>query len=233
MKGPGHGWYEVMPILVPCWTHFPFLMQKTPYLTPERMVRGQPLAEPPVKCGQAFVIPRNQVLRRARKRSVLPCLGGPAGCWFGPDRCYSGPGPRTSTTWGLESRSAGVSPSVTSDSLWRHGLYVGSSVRGILHARLQEWVAIPFFSRSSRPRDWTQVSHVAGRFFTIWATREAWELPGNANNQAPTLLRWTRILGMWDSGGHSLTSPQVILMRIQAWEALDENEVKKHMCRCG
>ena len=34
------------------------------------------------------------------------------------------------------------------------------SVHGILQARILEWVAIPFFSRSSRPRDWTQVSHV-------------------------------------------------------------------------
>ena len=57
----------------------------------------------------------------------------------------------------------------------------GSSVHGILQARILEWVAIPFswvaipFSRgSSQPRDQTRVSCVAGRFFTIWATREAW-----------------------------------------------------------
>ena len=34
-------------------------------------------------------------------------------------------------------------------------------------------VAIPFSRRSSRTSDWTQVSCVAGRFFTIWATRGA------------------------------------------------------------
>ena len=33
-----------------------------------------------------------------------------------------------------------------------------------------EWVAIPFSRRSSWPRDRTQVSHIAGRFFTVWAT---------------------------------------------------------------
>ena len=49
----------------------------------------------------------------------------------------------------------------------------GSSVHGILQARLLEWVAILFSSGSSWPRDWTQVSPIAGRFFTIWATREA------------------------------------------------------------
>ena len=43
---------------------------------------------------------------------------------------------------------------------------------GILQARILEWVALP--SRgSSQPRDRTQVSHIAGRFFTVWITREA------------------------------------------------------------
>ena len=48
----------------------------------------------------------------------------------------------------------------------------GSSVQGILQARILEWVAIPFSRRSFWPRDWTQVSCIANRFFTIWATRE-------------------------------------------------------------
>ena len=49
----------------------------------------------------------------------------------------------------------------------------GSSAHGILQARILEWVAIPFSRVSSQPRDWTQVSHIAGRFFTVWATRES------------------------------------------------------------
>ena len=44
----------------------------------------------------------------------------------------------------------------------------GSSVHGILQARIMEWLAIPFSRGSSYPRDWTQVSHTAGRFFTIY-----------------------------------------------------------------
>ena len=36
----------------------------------------------------------------------------------------------------------------------------------ILQARILEWVDIPFSSRSSQPRDQTQVSHIAGGFFT-------------------------------------------------------------------
>ena len=46
---------------------------------------------------------------------------------------------------------------------------------GILQARIMEWVAMPSSRGSSQPRDWTQVSHIAGRFFTIWATKEAQE----------------------------------------------------------
>ena len=49
----------------------------------------------------------------------------------------------------------------------------GSSVRGILQARILEWVAIPVSRGSSPPRDRTQVSCIAGRFFTVWATKEA------------------------------------------------------------
>ena len=46
----------------------------------------------------------------------------------------------------------------------------GSSVHGILQVRILECVAISFSRGSSRPRDRTQVSCIAGRFFTIWAT---------------------------------------------------------------
>ena len=49
----------------------------------------------------------------------------------------------------------------------------GSFVHGILQARTLEQVAIPFSRGSFQPRDWTWVSCVASRFFTIWATREA------------------------------------------------------------
>ena len=39
--------------------------------------------------------------------------------------------------------------------------------------RILEWVAVPFSSGSSQPRDWTQVSRIAGGFFTSWPTRKA------------------------------------------------------------
>ena len=46
------------------------------------------------------------------------------------------------------------------------------TVHGILQARILEWVTIPISKGSSQPRDRTQVSCTAGRFFTSWATRE-------------------------------------------------------------
>ena len=49
----------------------------------------------------------------------------------------------------------------------------GSSVHGILQARVLEWVAISFSRGTSRPRDQTQDSYIAGEFFTVWATRQA------------------------------------------------------------
>ena len=58
-----------------------------------------------------------------------------------------------------------------------------SSVHGILQARILEWVAIPFFRGSSLARDWTLVSCIAGRFFTIWSTWEPLELQGSTNMQ--------------------------------------------------
>ena len=48
-----------------------------------------------------------------------------------------------------------------------------STVHGIPQAGILEWVAFPFSRGSSQPRDQTQVSHIAGGYFTSWATREA------------------------------------------------------------
>ena len=46
------------------------------------------------------------------------------------------------------------------------------TLHDILQARTLEWVALPFSKESSQPRDQTQISHIAGGFFTNWATRE-------------------------------------------------------------
>ena len=49
----------------------------------------------------------------------------------------------------------------------------GSSAHGIFQARILGWVAISFSRGSSRPKNRTQVSRIAGSFFTNWATQEA------------------------------------------------------------
>ena len=71
----------------------------------------------------------------------------------------------------------------------------GFSVHGILQARIPEWIVIPFSRGSSQPRDRTQVSCIAGRFFTVWAT-------GKTNQGSnPTPLHWKhRVLNTRLSG---------------------------------
>ena len=80
-----------------------------------------------------------------------------------------------------------VGHSVVYISLWPHGLQPTRLLaHGILQARILEWVAIPFSRGSSRPRDQTQVSCIAGRFFTDWATREALDVSWNYSNSSAT-----------------------------------------------
>ena len=59
----------------------------------------------------------------------------------------------------------------------------GSSVHGLLQVRILEWVAVPFSRRSSPPRDRTQISRTAGRFFTT----EKWE--GDPNDWSQRIKR--------------------------------------------
>ena len=82
-----------------------------------------------------------------------------------------------------------------------------SSVHGIFQARIMGWVDIPFSRGSSQPKDWTHISCIAGRFFTIWDTREAlrfwyyqmtlWE---KAMTPHSSTLAW-KILWMEEPGG--------------------------------
>ena len=77
-----------------------------------------------------------------------------------------------------------------------------SIVHGILQARILEWVAFPFSRGSSQPRDWTQVFHTVGRFFTGWATREVHEVKvkllsrvqffATPSYQAPPFMEFSR-----------------------------------------
>ena len=74
----------------------------------------------------------------------------------------------------------------------------GSSIHGILQAGILEWVAISFSRRSSQPRDWTRVSCIVGRHFTIWATREVVNMESvfsKKKNQKSTKNDWAD--GFW------------------------------------
>ena len=79
--------------------------------------------------------------------------------------------------------SPGQSTGVGSCSLLQEIFPTQGSKQGLLHCRrllyqlshqgsprILEWIAYPFCSGSSRPRNWTRVSCVAGRFFTSWDT---------------------------------------------------------------
>ena len=64
----------------------------------------------------------------------------------------------------------------------------GSSIHGILQARVLEWVAICFSRGSSWPRNRTWVSGTVGRCFTVWATREVW-----VKHKLKVLLAWSKL----------------------------------------
>ena len=63
----------------------------------------------------------------------------------------------------------------------------GSSVHGILQARILEWAAFPFSRGSPQPRNRTPVSYIAGRFFTNWAVRESPKI-----SLVPSLRKWNQ-----------------------------------------
>ena len=63
-----------------------------------------------------------------------------------------------------------------------------SSVRGILQARILEWVAMPSSKGSFWPRNRTQVSYTVGGFFAICTTREAYTYTHTHTHTHPTSL---------------------------------------------
>ena len=88
-------------------------------------------------------------------------------------------------------------------------------VHGILQARILEWVAIPFSRGASQPRDQTQVSCIAGGFFTNWTAREA--------------LYSLSILNMWNHIAHTYTClPEPWLQgRTNRWNNINEAYCEK------
>ena len=95
--------------------------------------------------------------------------------------------------------SQGQSTGVGSLSLLQGLIPTQGSNPGLLHCRrilyqlshkgsprILEWVAYPFSSRSSRPRNQTEASWIAGRFFTNWAIQEALIMLDSTKKRYPT-----------------------------------------------
>ena len=66
----------------------------------------------------------------------------------------------------------------------------GFSIHGIFQAWVLEWVAISFSRGSSRPRDWTRVSCIAGRHSNIWATICIRSFKGSRHEYIPRKGEW-------------------------------------------
>ena len=91
---------------------------------------------------------------------------------------------------------------------------------GILQARILEWVAMPSSRGSLQPRDLSQVFLIAGRFFTVWATREAHFLELRVNNMKMGAQQW------WLSDVRALLSVQ-LLSPLLGKSSLDRWALKK------
>ena len=105
----------------------------------------------------------------------------------------------------------------------------GSSVHGIFQARILEWFAMPSSRGSSQPRDLTQVSHIVGRFFTIWAItlvpsnaqtdlgQTSWESSRHTYMVYQVQLVWCYVGGYsdWYSPGHLSFSHSVMSDSLQ------------------
>ena len=87
------------------------------------------------------------------------------------DSSWNSPGQNTGV--GSLSLLQGIFPTLESNPGLLHCRQILYQLSHKGSPRILEWVAYPFSSRSSWPRNWTGVSCIAGGFFTNWAIREA------------------------------------------------------------
>ena len=88
--------------------------------------------------------------------------------------------------------------------------------------RILEWAAYPFSSRSSRPRNQTRVSRVAGRFFTSWAIRE--DIQINLSNWQLYFMSALLVRQKWFS---SLTKPTGVLACLNTYSVFEIQAKKR------
>ena len=136
-----------------------------------------------------------------------------------------------------------VSHSVISNYLWSHGQ---APLSIILEARIMEWVAMPFSRESSQPRDWTRVSFIAGRFFTIWAIRQHHHPPAHTHTHTHTHIRvfvlshFSRVwlfATLWTVALQASLSMGILQAGILEWVAMSSSPpdlpLEKFVCRSG
>ena len=110
----------------------------------------------------------------------------------------------------------------------------GSSVHGILQARILEWIAMPSSRGSSQPRDRTQVSGIEGGFLSVWATREAKQPLEVGYLSSPTesikvkWCTWGCILCWQENGG---LNPGSLAPVSWAWNFLALDQRLTVLCR--
>ena len=76
----------------------------------------------------------------------------------------------------------------------------GSSVHGILQAGILEWIAMPSSRESSQPKDWTWVSCIAGRLFTILSHQgRHMRFTGQVVHRDPPTVLNDNVSGTWSS----------------------------------
>ena len=90
------------------------------------------------------------------------------------------------------------------------------TVHGIFQARILEWVAVPFSKVSSQPRNRTQVSHIAGRFFTSKAEADVflecscfYYDPMDVGNLISGFFAFSKSSLTWKFSGHVLLKPSL------------------------
>ena len=124
--------------------------------------------------------------------------------------------------------SLGLASLKSSSKFWSIGSVSSSlvpepdySVHGIFQARLLEWVAISFSRGSSQSRDQTQVSRIAGGFFTVWATAAA---------AAESLQSCLTLCDPIDGSPPGSPVPGILQARTLEWVAISFEPLGKSNC---